>query len=691
MLKDRFELLHTLQRGPLSRTWLGRDHQTQQEVVLKEVSLHDLSPSEGFKPFELMEREGRALRHLDHPGIPKLVEIFEISEPETTLWLVMEKKEGRNLEALVESGYRGSLPEIIGILRATAEILQYLHDRVPPLVHRDVKPKNILLDDHGKVSLVDFGAVATSALTHATSGSTIVGSPGYVPLEQFAGRARPASDVYALGMVGVFLMTHTEPVKLTDASGRTKWRDQLELQSPLFDVIDRMIEPNLDRRMGSMAEVISGLDGKTKAPRKRRRAVAVGVAAAVAITGATYGVAHRPQPFVEFYSQLAPNQLGGFGALSSVDESGPDENSAPPPEPLCLPRVTAGTARVFCSEVPQLTAPAISKGQVVFFTDPSALPPELAPTPSEPSSAEPNAEDPPEELAEAIRVTPTGLQSLGRIPCPAYGASLSASGKNGKIYLVCSADSRKVIAFDPKTRTSEEIASYQTSSEEYDVGYGYEGSFEATPPFLVVPDGGRSVIEVFRGQDGLRAQQFRTGAMPFEVSPPKSSEIETDPLFFYEAGGRLHALYGKFTGGPEGNSSSPAVQYVPVVFSTHGKKELSPLATTSKKPKLDSCIPLRTYSDGADLLARIPDEFGSSYDELRIPNARPVPSPTAFPVGLESCHTDRQLEIHHPIKGRFQVETDENHSFSDPVTTCDEEGCVIVDSASLLVLRLDFD
>ena len=103
------------------------------------------------------------------------------------------------------------------------EYLAYLHELRPPIIHRDVKPGNIVLAPDGEAWLVDFGAVRDRILHEIRTegeGATIVGTYGYMPYEQFQGRALPASDVYALGMTLVFLLSHKEPHEIEAASGR---------------------------------------------------------------------------------------------------------------------------------------------------------------------------------------------------------------------------------------------------------------------------------------------------------------------------------------------------------------------------------------------------------------------------------------------------------------------------------------
>src|SRR5262249_4681932 len=141
---------------------------------------------------------------LSHPLLPRYVEHFEEGG---ALYLVMEKIEGESVAALRR---RGPLSEaqVIRFLKDVANALAYLHGQSPPLIHRDVKPSNIVLRSDGAFVLVDFGAVQVRA--KGEKGSTVVGTFGYMAPEQLQARASPATDVYAVGATAVAMLTGKE-------------------------------------------------------------------------------------------------------------------------------------------------------------------------------------------------------------------------------------------------------------------------------------------------------------------------------------------------------------------------------------------------------------------------------------------------------------------------------------------------
>ena len=124
----------------------------------------------------------------------------------------MEKIEGESLAALRKRGGALSEGEVVRLLRDAAEVLDYLHGRAPPVIHRDLKPGNVIRRPDGSFAFVDFGAVRDKL--RPEGGSTVVGTFGYMAPEQFQGRALPASDVYAIGATALAMLTGQQPEDL---------------------------------------------------------------------------------------------------------------------------------------------------------------------------------------------------------------------------------------------------------------------------------------------------------------------------------------------------------------------------------------------------------------------------------------------------------------------------------------------
>ena len=126
-------------------------------IAIKVISLKQL---DNWKQIELFQREAEILKQLAHPAIPDYIDYFDLeTETDKVFYLVQQLAPGRSLHQLVESGWRTNEKEVKDIAQQVLEILKYLHSLDPPVIHRDVKPGNIIRDDDGKIYLVDFGAV----------------------------------------------------------------------------------------------------------------------------------------------------------------------------------------------------------------------------------------------------------------------------------------------------------------------------------------------------------------------------------------------------------------------------------------------------------------------------------------------------------------------------------------------------
>jgi hypothetical protein len=206
--------------------------------------------------WELFERSTRVLRGLDHPALPA-VHAFERGEA-ARLVLVREIFDGGTLfERIRLQDRRLTAAQVRRLLGALLELLAYLQALVPPVVHRDVKPSNIMFRtaaDWDPV-LVDFDTIAPPK--GLGSGLTIVGTPGYAAPEQFAGATSPASDVYGLGATMLFVVTHLDADDLPRERGRFDVAEHLRaLGAATAAVILRMVEPDLERRYASAADAL---------------------------------------------------------------------------------------------------------------------------------------------------------------------------------------------------------------------------------------------------------------------------------------------------------------------------------------------------------------------------------------------------------------------------------------------------
>ncbi len=264
LLNGRFELGEKLGSGGQGTTYAGVDRLTGDPVAIKELSL-DVADS--WKAIELFEREGQALRNLEHEAIPSYVDAFHLEDDQGSLrfFLVQQYVEGSTFQQLIEEGELISSESAIAFVHQVLDILEYLHGLNPPVIHRDIKPSNLLLRPDGTVALVDFGAVQVVG-PNTFIGSTVVGTSGYVAPEQLAGRTVPASDLYSLGATVVHLMTHFHPSDLPMERMRLRFEPHIvEAPAELVGFLKGVLEPVVEDRICNASEARAVLKGKSTA------------------------------------------------------------------------------------------------------------------------------------------------------------------------------------------------------------------------------------------------------------------------------------------------------------------------------------------------------------------------------------------------------------------------------------------
>jgi hypothetical protein len=200
--------------------------------------------------------------------LPRYIDRFE---EDGALYLVMEKVEGESLATLRgRDGVVGEA-EIMRLLSDASEVLAYLHGRAPPVIHRDLKPGNVIRRPDGSFAFVDFGAVRNKL--RPEGGSTVVGTFGFMAPEQFQGRALPASDVYAIGATAISMLTGHDPQDLPHEGLALDVRAALagRASDRLVGVLEQMLEPNPDVRARSIAALLQQREGPSHSRKEDAR------------------------------------------------------------------------------------------------------------------------------------------------------------------------------------------------------------------------------------------------------------------------------------------------------------------------------------------------------------------------------------------------------------------------------------
>lgn len=260
IINQRYHITDTLGEGAIGITYKARDEVSGVDVAVKSLSLRH---SNDWKAIELFEREAKVLANLHHPGIPEYLDYFQVDSPsDRHFHIVQQIAPGESLATLVAQGWHPTELEVRDIAAQMLRILIYLQSLHPPVIHRDIKPQNIIRHPDGQIFLVDFGTIRDTYRQTLTGGSTIIGTYGYMAPEQLLGQAEPATDLYGLGTTLLFLLTHRHPADLPQKRLKIDFRPATDISADFASWLDRMLEPAPEDRFTTAAESLAVLQGK---------------------------------------------------------------------------------------------------------------------------------------------------------------------------------------------------------------------------------------------------------------------------------------------------------------------------------------------------------------------------------------------------------------------------------------------
>ncbi len=235
-------------RGGMGVTYLVVREPSGERCILKQLRLENVSD---WKVVQLFEREAEILRQLNHPNIPAYIDYF-LSESNKHFNLIQAFIEGQTVLEWIDKHLPVSRDQFIRFLEQSLDILIYLHGLVPPVIHRDITPKNLILQKD-RIYLVDFGSVKDAVNPSSGRGSTVVGTFGYMPPEQYLGHAEPGSDLYSLGMSFIAFAAHKDPFQMVNPElGQVQIKNELDaLPAHVKSLLLEMTEPALPKRLKS--------------------------------------------------------------------------------------------------------------------------------------------------------------------------------------------------------------------------------------------------------------------------------------------------------------------------------------------------------------------------------------------------------------------------------------------------------
>lgn len=205
-INERYEIVKTIGEGGMANVYLAKDTILDRSVAVK-VLRGDLSSDEKF--IRRFQREALSVSNLSHPNI---VEVYDVGEEDGQYYIVMEYIEGKTLKQLINKRGALTIPEVIDIMSQLTDGLAHAHDAY--IIHRDIKPQNIMILDNGEVKITDFGIAVAMNATQLTQTNSVMGTVHYLPPEQANGKsATVKSDIYSLGILMYELLTGSVPFK----------------------------------------------------------------------------------------------------------------------------------------------------------------------------------------------------------------------------------------------------------------------------------------------------------------------------------------------------------------------------------------------------------------------------------------------------------------------------------------------
>ena len=205
-VNDRYEIVKTIGEGGMANVYLADDTILDRKVAIK-VLRGDLSQDDKF--IRRFQREALSVSNLSHPNI---VEVYDVGEEDGNHYIVMEYIEGKTLKQLLKKRESLTLTEVIDIMTQLTDGIAHAHESY--IIHRDIKPQNIMIEDDGRVKITDCGIAMALNATMVTQTNSVMGSVHYLPPEQASGKsATVKSDIYSLGILMYELITGNVPFK----------------------------------------------------------------------------------------------------------------------------------------------------------------------------------------------------------------------------------------------------------------------------------------------------------------------------------------------------------------------------------------------------------------------------------------------------------------------------------------------
>jgi len=264
VIEGKYEILKEIGHGGMSVVYLAIDTHLNRNWAVKEVKKKGSGKNDEIVVNSLLA-EANMVKRLDHPALPRIVDIIDNG---VSIYIVMDFIEGESIDKILAE--YGAQPEekVISWAMQICDVFSYLHSQKPPIIYRDMKPANLMLKPNGNISIIDFG-IAREYKEQNLADTTVLGTKGYAPPEQYSGQTDQRSDIFALGMTMHHLLTGIDPRNGEPYAPVRQWNP--ELSEGIEAIINRCVEPAAENRYQSCAELLIDLQDPSKVTRGWRR------------------------------------------------------------------------------------------------------------------------------------------------------------------------------------------------------------------------------------------------------------------------------------------------------------------------------------------------------------------------------------------------------------------------------------
>lgn len=253
VIDGKYEILTEIGRGGMSIVYLAMDTHLNKQWAVKEIRKKGNGKNDEVVVNSLLA-EANLMKRLDHPALPRIVDIIDNG---VTIFVVMDYIEGESLDKILAE--YGAQPEelVIGWAKQLCDALSYLHSQKPPIIYRDMKPANVMLKPEGNIKIIDFG-IAREYKELSLADTTVLGTKGYAPPEQYSGQTDARSDIYALGMTMHHLLTGIDPRTGETYAPVRMWNP--EVSEGMEMIIDKCVQPAAEHRYQNCQDLLYDLE-----------------------------------------------------------------------------------------------------------------------------------------------------------------------------------------------------------------------------------------------------------------------------------------------------------------------------------------------------------------------------------------------------------------------------------------------